>query len=197
MDKIEKQRLKALAKELVSLSPDEIESRIESFDSDALIELLNSRSNKVADAAYYCLGRHPDGESAVINAILQNCLTRRDSKVRGTNFLECRGRSHPEAVEAYFHLLDDKNEEVAHNALFGVVFWQDPAHLTRLRQKYDSLESEGILHRALGDAIEAIERGNPFLFSRYHDPDAAEKLWGIENPWQKRKAAMKAFQRRT
>lgn len=118
MDKKQKQSLNVLAKELCRLDYDEIQARIELLETDALIELLNARSRKVGDSAFYCLAGRPDGEDSVIEAVLKDRLTRKDSRVRAANFLHFRGCTHASAMRAYFHLLDNKDEDSAASALF-------------------------------------------------------------------------------
>jgi hypothetical protein len=184
-----KQDLDTLAKDLSRLTHEEIAARIAGLDTDDLIQLLNAKSRKVGDSAFGCLAERPDGEHAVIGAIMQDRLTHRDAKVRGANFLEFRGRSTAEAVQAYFHLLDDKNAEVASNALFGLVFSQDRAYLERLRQKHESLRPDVPLKGELAVAIEAIESANPFLISSGYSPEQAEELWGIQDAEEKSRAA--------
>jgi len=193
MKREDRQNLKALAQELCRLEYEEIGARIQHLDTDALIELFNSRFRKVGDAAFACLRKQPDGEQAVIDAILQNRLTRRDSKVRGANFLEFKGRSHPEAIRAYFHLLDDKNEEVADNALFGIVLSQNPSDLARVRKKRDSAEPNTWMHHQLCSAVRALEDGNPFLYTGGYSADQAEELWHIKNARKKKEAANQAL----
>lgn len=184
-------QIKLLSKDLCHLDYEDIEARIETFPTDLLIALLNSSSRRVGDSAISCLGRRTDGEGAVIDAIIHDRLTRKDSKVRGTNFLTFRGSSYPDAIQAYFHLLDDKNEEVTGNALFGIVFAQNKQYLPRLREKHASLEPGTWLLQRVTAAIEGIEEENPFIYSPYYADEPAAKVWGLADATAKRHAANK------
>lgn len=188
-------RRSGMAAELAGLDEAAMQARMRQLDTDTVIELLNSRRGKVAGFAFDCLVERPDGEAAVIAAILGDRLTRRDAKVMGTNVLTLRGRSHPAAIEAYFHLIDDRNEEVGDNALFGIVFAQCREHIGRLRGMLDRLDRRLWLARQVASAIRALEEDNPFLYSRYYGPECAERVWGVRNATEKSRAANSAIDR--
>jgi hypothetical protein len=163
-----KTRLRDLAKSLCRLSYQEIETRIPELDldDDSLIELINSRSRKVAGTASQVLnGRGKKARLALINAIFTSRMTHRDAKVIATNTLVFRGRECPEAVEAYLFMLDDKNEEVADNALFGIVFFQDKKYVVHLKRKRDARSKDSWLRGRLDKAIQALENQDPFIYS--------------------------------
>ncbi len=114
----------------------------------------------------------------VIDAILSNRMTHIDAKVRSINFLHQLGLGCLEAPQAYFHVLDDSNEEVADNALFGIVFFQDQDHLSNLKAKRDTLSIASWLRGQLDLAIEAIDRRDPFIYQPYyHDTN---NVWGLD-----------------
>ena len=62
-------------------------------------------------------------------------------------------------------MLDDTNEEVADNALFGVVFFQDKKYAAHLLQKRDTLSKDSWLRGQLDKAIQALKKRNPFVYS--------------------------------
>jgi hypothetical protein len=166
MDSDQKTRLRELAKELCRLSFQEIEARICDLDTDWLIELINSRSRKVgATASHVLRGRGKKAQVALVNAVLAGRMTHRDAKVVAMNHLKALGRDCPKAVEAYLYMLDDTNEEVADNALFGVVFFQDKKYAAHLLQKRDTLSKDSWLRGQLDKAIQALKKRNPFVYS--------------------------------
>lgn len=166
MDTDHKTRLRDLAKDLCRLSYQAIEARVQNLDSDWLIELINSRSRKLGVTASQVLGgRGKKANAALINAVLAGRMTHRDAKVVATNHLKALGRGCPKAVEAYLYMLDDRNEEVADNALFGIVFFLDKKYVPHLVQKRDARSKDSWLRGKLDKAIQALEEQNPFVFS--------------------------------
>jgi HEAT repeat protein len=170
MEQSTKVRLKQLGKNLCKLSYNEIENQISSFDNESLIELMNNRSRRVADTAFGLLDRKEGSAPMIVEALLSGRFTHRDAKVRASNFLLNYGRACPEALTAYLYLLDDKNEEVVDQALFGIVFLQDSKQLETLKSKRDVLPISSELRKMFDKAIQAIAEKNPFLISPgFHD----------------------------
>src|SRR5581483_1421862 len=165
-----KKRLQKLADRLCKLDYKEIDKRISHLNDECLVELINSRSRRVGDSAFSLLGGRPNTSRLIISAILSDRMTHKVAKVRAINFLTWQGRACPEAIPAYFHILDDKNEEVADNALFGIVFFQDKSHINRLVEKRNSLVPDSRLRGNLSLAIKALKKQNPFIYCPYfHD----------------------------
>jgi hypothetical protein len=179
MEKASKLNLRQLGENLCKLGYREIESRLVGLhlDSDSLIQLLNHKSRKVGDTAFSLLDRRSDGPQLVVEAILSDRFTHKIAKIRATNFLAGRGRSCPEAMKAYLHLLCDRNAEVVGNALFGVVFFQDQTQMDLLERRRDALPARDEVRTELEGAIRALREENPFLFSPgFHDAGDVWKL---------------------
>jgi len=178
MEQAAKGRLQQLGKDLCRLSYQEIQKHICNLDDDSLLELINHRSNKVADTAFGLLNKRDGAPLLVVRALLAGRFTHRNAKVRASNFLAWRGRACPEALTAYLHLLGDKNGEVVGQGLFGIVFLQDSEQLETLRRRRDGLPAESNLRGEFDKAIRAIEEKDPFIFSPgYQD---AGNIWCLD-----------------
>jgi len=162
-----KAQLQELGERLCRFGYQEIASNLAKRDlnGDSLIELLNHRSRKVGDTALGLLDRRRDGPPLVLQAVLSNRFTHKDAKVRATNLLAGRGRTFPEAMTAYLHLLGDRSAHVVYGALFGVVFFQDRAQLKNLECWRNVLSANAKVREKFDLAIRALREGNPFLFS--------------------------------
>jgi hypothetical protein len=147
------------ALKLPSLTYAELAKRLELEPSERLVALLNERSIKVGDTAADLLSAR-DERALLLDAAMSGQLTTRNGKVRAVNFFCQRGRRMPEALPAFLRFIHDSNPDVVSCALFGLVFWNDPQHLSAIR----SISNPRLI--ALRDrAIAALEAHNPKLYS--------------------------------
>lgn len=177
-------QLSELSQQLCRLSYNDIEECLKSLDPDSLVLMINVRSRKVADRALSLLWKKGGHNQAVIEAILAGKMTHRDAKVRATAFLLWQGRACTEAIQAYLHLLNDANEDVADTALFGVVFMQDSLHIPVIERRRDLHPTTNWLRSQLETAIQALRERNPFMFSPGFKDEA--NRWNLnEKPWER------------
>jgi hypothetical protein len=144
---------------LAKLSYSDLHHRLKDLTSSELLALLDDRSNKVGDTAVELLSSRDEG-ILIHNSILSDELKTKKGKVRAMHCLKRYGRRMPEAIEAYLHLIHDGNPDVVAAALFGVVFWNDPSNINRIRNIRNpraQLEVE--------KAVAALVAGDPSLYS--------------------------------
>lgn len=145
-------------KHLVALLINNLDSPKTSVAGDAITEL---RTKKCVDE--------------LVDAILCGTIRTARGRIRATNILQSFGKSANRALEAYVALLNDRSFDVAQNALFGIVFWQDKSLIEVIDGAIKSCKTEK-LRKALSTAKKSLNDGNPFLYSKsFHD---------VKNVWQ-------------
>ena len=132
-----------------------------------LLALFDSPSIKIGDCAVVELGKR--SSNLVVEAVQNHQLKTRNGKVRATSYLSRWGRSYKEAFPALMILAADKNKEVVSNALLDVVLWRDLSVLPTLKALYAERKNPDYLK-----AIEALEKGDHRIYSKYFAPD---KRW--------------------
>lgn len=141
-----------------------------------LISLMDNSSTSIADEAADELSiNHCDDQ--IVDAVLSGQLKTAKGRIRATNNLLLRGKALPRALDVYIALLSDKSYYVAHNAIFGIVFWQDDSTIPVLEQKKRNC-AESKLIKCIDLALRAIRRRDPFLFSKhFHD---VNNVWELD-----------------
>jgi hypothetical protein len=164
---------KHLETKLKGKSYPEIERALAMASHEVLIGLLDSRSIKIGDSAADLLTRkrqHP----LLISTTLANRLATKLGKIRATNILFGSGRKYPEALKAYFALLKDRNDEVADNALLGLVYWGNREAIPAIKERQKTVKTAEAARR-FDVACEALEKNDPKIFSPHFVDDAG--IW--------------------
>ena len=162
--------------ELKLLSPDSLSEKLKLFSDEQLLSLFNSRYTVVGDTAVEVLYERKSGIEMVIEALLSDKLTKKVSKIRAINFLLRFGNLPTEALNAYKYALKDKNEDVALTALFGIVFFQEIETLSHIEEWKAKYKPGDKCYEKAIKAIEALKRGNPYIFSPYYRD--RKHVWG-------------------
>lgn len=139
----------------------EIDEALRNEPDDRLISLLDDRSIKIGDSAAYLLERR-NRLDLVVQHALQNRLRTRHGKFRAQFILGQRGKAHPQSLSVFLMYLNDRNPEVAENALFYLVLWNDKSLIPAIRS---------CQHKALSPRIEtaiaALEASDYRIFTPY------------------------------
>ena len=146
---------------LSKLSYEQIEQKLLDVPKDRLIALLGSTSIKVGDTAASVLWRRQESE-AVAAAVLLGTAKSKISKLRATYVMGRDENPSQLCKKALVRLVDDRNDEVAGNALFALVKLaaEDVLPKLELLKSEDRSRSKRIVL-----AMEAIKRRDPKLFS--------------------------------
>ena len=166
----------SVRKWLIKQSYEKIQEYMEQKDSIELIDYLNSHSAKIAGTAIGVLIRRTDFWNVVNEILTNNLLTDRLSKICFLNGVYVFGKKNPNTIKAALHFLYDKNKEVASQALFGIVFYNDPKYIPTVKECRDTSCSPGTeAYHDFSLALRALEEGKPSLYSPYfYDVD---KVW--------------------
>lgn len=154
---------KALEQKLRGLNYPEIERSLRRTKPQMLIEMLDSKFIKIGDSAAGLL-RGGQAYHLLISAIVEGRITTRIGKIRANNTLFRSGRRYPEALNAYLAFLNDRNDEIAYEALLALVFWGDKRVIPSIKQRATSIKSaadEEEFERACG----ALGRSDPAIFN--------------------------------
>ncbi len=154
---------------LPRMTYEKLEVELSPWSDQDLLEALDSRSIKIGDTAASLLSRrkrYPE----VREAVLSGRITTKLGKIRSTNVLCRLGKSWERAKEVYLHLIWDKNAEVAGNATFPLVFWQDKSVIPAIREAVECAPPGSRIRGRFLTAIEALEKQDPFIYSDgFHD----------------------------
>lgn len=150
--------------QLRHLKEDEIVAALSQVDDAALLRYLRSKYVRIGDAAFTILRRRKCHRSVAV-AIVGGAFKSKPAKIRAANLLKFDGCSAAWALSAYWHLVADKDQEVAVNALFGIVFAQARSYLGELRALLKEHDDRSLLGEKLMLAIRAIEVGDPYIYS--------------------------------
>ena len=159
------------------LSREETTHKIEHLEDEELIRLLDSKSRSIGDTAWTVLARNHKLD-LVVDRILDGTIHTKLGKIRATNLLCDSGKQFKRSEKAWLALLADKNPDVVGNALFGLVFLQDKANLPAIAAEANRRGSNDRAYKALVAAMDAIEKGNPFMYSRYFKD--AQGVWELD-----------------
>lgn len=168
---------KELETKLAKRSYEDIDDELQTYDDRTLIDLLDSKSRKVGSTAADLLSRRGKAD-VVIDAFFSGKIKTKAGKQRVFFFVRVLGRSCRRAREICLALLQDRNQDVVDDALFGLVFLQNRQVIEAIREAMAS-KSEGTeMHQRCLMAIEALEQRDPFIFSpHFHD---AGNVWGLD-----------------
>lgn len=157
----------AIEDSLKNAASGKIAEKLAVVQSSTLVHLLDSRFPTIGDAAAYELVRRHE-TVLVVEAVVSNMLPTATSRTRALFILKMFGSSCREAVAAYKHSLDDRNNGVLSGALFGIVFMRRTDVLPTIRKKLraagNGTERADLLQRA----VHALEENNPSLYSPYY-----------------------------
>lgn len=150
----------SVRKWLIKQSYEKIQEYLEQKDSIELIDYLNSHSAKIAGTAIGVLIRRTDFRNVVNEILANDLLTDRLSKICFLNGVYVFGKKNPDAIKAALHFLHDKNKEVASQALFGIVFYNDPKYIPTVKECRDTSCSPGTdAYHDFSLALRALEEG--------------------------------------
>ena len=165
-------------KRLSHLGYREIEAEIKGLNYEELVVLLDSPSRRVGNVAFDLLSRSGQFD-LVVERVLDGTIHTRLGKVRATNMLNWQGKRFKRSKDACLLLLQDRSYDVLSNALFGLVFLQDQVNLPAIvAEAQRRRPAGGKAYERLLQAIEAIEKGNPFIYSP-HFCDA-QGIWQLD-----------------
>lgn len=167
--------LKKTTERLSKLDNLGIRRELEAFNDEDLLLLLESTSIPVGDNAAELLvnGRKTD---LVIDAILKSRIKTKLGQVRAANILSCLGRDVPRAADAYLFMLRHKSLDVISGGLFGLAFLQDKTYIGPIISARDKVERPDDVRACFDRAIEALSKGDPFIYSPH--------FWDRANVWK-------------
>jgi HEAT repeat protein len=172
--------LERLERELAHQTYEQIDQALQSIPDDELFQLIDGRSIKVGESACGVLGARmrPGLADLLVDALLQGRFRTKLGRVRASSMLNGFGKGAPRAHEAYLHLLHDRSAGVRDNALFGLVFLQDKAHLPAIEAARDALPPGSEQRPEFDCGIKALREGNLFILSP-HFADS-QNAWGLK-----------------
>ncbi|HEX3656831.1 MAG TPA: hypothetical protein VHY91_16170 [Pirellulales bacterium] len=172
---------KELERELAHKTYEQIDQALRNLSDGELLDLFDSPSIKVGDSACDILWSRSDAkfEDEMVDALLDGRFKTRLGRMRASQVVICGGKRVRRAHEAYLHLLHDRSTDVVDNAIFGLVFLNDKAHLPAVEAARDALPDDSKMKVRFASAIKALQAGNPFFFSSgYND---AANAWGLKD----------------
>ncbi|MBI5544859.1 MAG: hypothetical protein HY901_13295 [Deltaproteobacteria bacterium] len=141
---------------------------------EELLELLQSRSGRISDAAAKKL-REPQHVLGLIRALADGRIRRAEGRRSGIWALNILGRKYPGAAEAYLALIGDKDDVVAENALFGLVFLLEPRAIDGIEAEMSRPHSAE-RRESYQQALEALKAKDPFKYAPGFSDEA--NVWG-------------------
>ena len=154
---------------LAHLTYEQLELALRDEPDEQLIEMLDERSVKIGDTASSILSRRGKHQ-LLLELALKGEFRTRNGKIRAMNTLGLQGRKLPASLDVYLKFLCDRNAEVAGNALFFIVLWNDKSQINAVRSCQNTALSEKI-----DQAIAALEAGDYRIYSPY--------FWDNTNIW--------------
>ena len=167
--------------ELAHKTYEQINQALRDLPDNELLELFDSPSIKVGNSACDILWSRSDDafEDEMVDALLAGRFKTRLGRMRASATVLCGGKRVRQAHEAYLHLLHDRSADVVDNALFGLVFLNEKAHLPALEAARDALPDDSKMKARFDSGIQALQAGNPFIFSSgFND---ATNAWGLRD----------------
>ena len=118
-------------------------------------------------------------------------LTRRDAKMYMLHYVNVRGNQYPTDLEFYMELLNDKSQDIVGEALYAVVFFNNPAVIPQLLEMRDtrwkSVPKKSNQRFSMADyfslSIAALKCGNPYI--AYPFLKDCDNRWGFLAQWEK------------
>ena len=141
----------------------QLAAELRRWSDEELLDALDSRSIKIGDTAADFLSMR-NRHQQVREAVLSGRITTKLGKIRSTNILCELGKTWGPAKEVYLHLIWDKNAEVAGNAMFPLVFWQDKSVIPAIREAIEGAPPGSRIRGRFLTAIEALEKQDPFIY---------------------------------
>ncbi len=164
---------KALELKLRGLNYPEIERALAKTEPQILIELLDSKSIKIGDSAAGLL-RGSQAHRLLLSSILEKRITTKFGKFRAKSILFSTGRRYPEALKAYLVFLNDRNDEIADNALLALVFWGDKRVIPSIKERAKAIKSAEDA-KEFERACDALEKSDPASFNPHFKDDSG--IW--------------------
>jgi len=166
-------------RELAHKTYEQIDQALRNLPDGELLDLFDSPSIKVGNSACDILSsRAGDAfKDEMVDALLAGRFKTRLGRMRASHVVLRGGKRVRRAHEAYLHLLHDRSAEVVDNALFGLVFLNDKAHLSALEAARDALPDDSKMKARFVGGIQALQAGNPFILSSGYDD--ATNAWGL------------------
>ena len=160
-------KIKEIEARLKGKSYQELEKEMTELSTDTLLELLNVKSRKIGDTASMLLGRRNELER-LAQTILEGRYTNRDGKIRAANTLWFRDADSKTADDALLYLMRDKKEEIAGNALFGLVALRKDRVIPELEKIKETPETSAVMKDKIDLAIKALQAGDPKIYAPHY-----------------------------
>ncbi|HEV7300132.1 MAG TPA: hypothetical protein VGN72_12255 [Tepidisphaeraceae bacterium] len=161
---MDRDEIDGLVKRLGHWNGDAILEDLSKLSSGDLADVLDCKSKLVGDTAADILASRDEAELLVRRLINDKVLTVL-GRVRVTNILTSMGLSAPGAIDAYVHVLDDRNDGVFSNGLFGIVFMRRRDLIPELQKRLNQTRADSSRWEMLTTAIDALAADDPSVFS--------------------------------